>query len=628
MTPHRLNPVLRHVRSIGGDRTANLPDAVLLARFAASGDEAAFTVLVRRHGPMIFGLCRRLIVDHHAAEDAFQATFLLLAKKARWLRQPDRLGPWLYGVARRVALKVRAKAIRRREVAPVDVPAAAAPEINDLRPVLDAAIARLPSRYRVPVVLCYLQGLTYAEAAERLRCPPGTVATRLSRARDKLRILLVRQGVAPAAGALTAVLTPDATAALVTDELLRTTTRWAAALACGSMASIPSTIVTLTREAGQTMMLDKLKVLAALVVLGVAGTGAGVALSRPVGSEAPAKPDAPPVAQPEVADGSHKKLQSLPMVLLRQKPPDEYRVDAGDVLGLFIEGVLGDANQIPPIINIYQTVGNQPPVIGFPVLVQDDGTISLPLLAAISVRQKSIDDVRGLIVEAYQKGGILKPGARVLASIAKARSYRVTIMREVMGAGGLFETRLTALDLPAYENDVLTALARSGGLPAVSSDTGAVVVVQRGFASAGATAGAVVGGVKHVRIPLHVWPELPLPFKPEDVILKTGDVISFDYDANQGPPHPAKSERDRAVAVTMAVAAPDGRILVQMPAGAWKMFDAAKVTATEIDGKPVTIVADRLKAMTAVLVVADGRPPTEQYLQLAKPGTLVLVVKD
>jgi len=223
------------------------------------------------------------------------------------------------------------------------------------------------------------------------------------------------------------------------------------------------------------------------------------------------------------------------------------------------------------------------------------------------VRQKSIDDVRGLIVEAYVKGGIIKPGARVLASIAKARSYRVTIMREVMGAGGSFETRLTALELPAYENDVLTALARSGGLPAVSSDTGAVVIVQRGFAAAGKQPARVVGGVKQIRIPLHVWADLPLPFEPEDVILKTGDVISFDYDANQGPPHPAESERDRPVAVTMAVAAPDGRILVQVPGGAWKMFDAAKVTATETDGKPVTTVAERLKAMTPVLVAADGQ---------------------
>jgi RNA polymerase sigma factor (sigma-70 family) len=622
MTPHRLNPVLRHVRSIGGDPTADLPDAVLLARFAATGDEAAFAVLVRRHGPMIFGVCRRLILDHHAAEDAFQATFLLLAKKARWLRQPERLGPWLYGVARRVALKVRAKANRRREVAPVDVPAAIAPDASDLRPVLDAAIARLPSRYRVPVVLCYLQGLTYAEAAERLRCPPGTVATRLSRARDKLRILLIRQGVAPTAGGLTAALTPDATAAFVTDELLRTTTRWAAALASGSMASIPTPILTLTRKVTQTMMLDKLKVLAVLVVLGVAGTGAGVALSRPAGTESPVKPDAPPAKAVAAASPAPAGERSVPMAMLRQKPPDEYRVDAGDVLGLFIESVLGDRNQVPPILNVYQTVTNQPPVIGFPVLVQEDGTISLPLIDTINVRNKSVREVRHLIAEAYLKQGVIEPRARILVSLAKSRSYRVTVVRNP-DIGGV--TPFTALDLPAYENDVLTALARSGGLTGMHSD---VLVIQRGSAAAGATAGANIGGIQQIRIPLHVRTDQPLPFNPEDVILKNGDVLTFESNDQQPTPPPTAAPVERLVAMSMAVAAPDGRILVQMPTGAWRMFDAAKVTATETDGKPVTTVADRLKAMTPVLIAADGRPPTEQYLQLAKPGTLVLMIKD
>ena len=181
--PTSPQPGPAHVRNLGGNPSADLPDAALLARFVADRDEVAFAAIVRRYGPMILGLCRRLLGDVHAAEDAFQATFLLLAKKARWLRQPDRLGPWLYGVARRVALKARSAMNRRREVAPVDVAAASSPETNDLRPVLDAAISRLPARYRMPVVLCYLQGLTYAEAAERLRCPAGTIATRLSRAR-------------------------------------------------------------------------------------------------------------------------------------------------------------------------------------------------------------------------------------------------------------------------------------------------------------------------------------------------------------------------------------------------------------------------------------------------------------
>src|SRR5438309_7041300 len=115
MTHHRLETVLRHVRGLGSSPVAELPDRDLLHRFSAAGDEAAFAEIVRRHGAMILGLCRRLLADHHLAEDSFQATFLLLAKKARWLRRPDRLGPWLYGVARRVALKARAKAAGRRE---------------------------------------------------------------------------------------------------------------------------------------------------------------------------------------------------------------------------------------------------------------------------------------------------------------------------------------------------------------------------------------------------------------------------------------------------------------------------------------------------------------------------------
>src|SRR4051794_19599915 len=208
MTPHGLDPVIRHIRAVGG-AADDPPDAALLSRFSATGDEAAFAELVRRHGPMVLGVCRRLLADAHAADDAFQATFLVLARKAGRLRRPDLLGPWLYGVARRVAAKARAAAARRRvaakaraaaarrrEVAPVDVPAPPPADTltgPDLRPVLDAAIARLPARYQPAVVLCYLEGLTYTEAAERLRCPPGTVATRLARARERLRVLLTRQ---------------------------------------------------------------------------------------------------------------------------------------------------------------------------------------------------------------------------------------------------------------------------------------------------------------------------------------------------------------------------------------------------------------------------------------------------
>src|SRR4051794_26827642 len=327
MTPHGLDPVIRHIRAVGG-AADDPPDAALLSRFSATGDEAAFAELVRRHGPMVLGVCRRLLADAHAADDAFQATFLVLARKAGRLRRPDLLGPWLYGVARRVAAKARAAAARRREVAPVDVPAPPPADTltgPDLRPVLDAAIARLPARYRPAVVLCYLQGLTYTEAAERLRCPPGTVATRLARARARLRVLLTRQGVAPGAGAGARAVTPAETAAVVPDELVRAPARWAAALAAGpaAAATIPAHILALTNEVAQTMILDKLKVLAAVVLVGAAG--AGVALSRPAVAEPPAKPDAPPAVAKAGDDGPPPQGgRPLPLARPPPKPPGAY----------------------------------------------------------------------------------------------------------------------------------------------------------------------------------------------------------------------------------------------------------------------------------------------------------------
>jgi protein involved in polysaccharide export with SLBB domain len=344
-------------------------------------------------------------------------------------------------------------------------------------------------------------------------------------------------------------------------------------------------------------------------------------MSRPAGAEAPTKPDAPPATAVVAANPAPTGERSLPMAMLRQKPPDEYRVDAGDVLGLFIEGVLGDRNQIPPIINLpFSQIDNPPPpAVGFPMIVKENGTLLLPLINPLDVRGKSVLEIMNLIQANYQQAGIVPAGGRVMVTVARPRSYRVTVVH------GVNSFDIKALDLPAYENDVLTALARSGGLKNVERG---VVVIQRGSAAAGATAGANIGGIQQIRIPLHVRTDQPLPFKPEDVILKNGDVLTFESNEQQPTPPPIAPPVARPIAMSMAVAAPDGRILVQLPGGAWKMFDAAKVTATETDGKPVTTVADRLKAMTPVLVAANGRPPTEQSLQLAKPGTLVLTVKD
>jgi RNA polymerase sigma factor (sigma-70 family) len=174
-------------------------DAELLDRFTRGRDHAAFAALVRRHGPMVFGVCRRVLRDPHEAEEAFQVTFLVLVRKAGELRQPGRLASWLYGVANRVARKSRVSAARRGK----HERAAAGPDMTvppeelgeDVKAVLDEEMVALPEKYRAPLVLCYLEGLTNEAAAERLGWPTGSMSYRLARGRELLRKRLVRRGV-------------------------------------------------------------------------------------------------------------------------------------------------------------------------------------------------------------------------------------------------------------------------------------------------------------------------------------------------------------------------------------------------------------------------------------------------
>src|SRR5262249_6703006 len=177
-----------------GDEPA---DAVLLERYAARREQAAFAALVRRHGPMVLGVCRRVLQHEQDAEDAFQAVFCVLARKAGAIRRGTAVGGWLYAVACRIARKAKTLQARRRmrESQLPDVPAPDNPpewEWRDLWPILDEEVNRLPERYRRPFVLCYLEGKTNHEAAAELRCPPGTVFSRLVRARERLRTRLSR----------------------------------------------------------------------------------------------------------------------------------------------------------------------------------------------------------------------------------------------------------------------------------------------------------------------------------------------------------------------------------------------------------------------------------------------------
>ncbi|QEH34403.1 ECF RNA polymerase sigma factor SigE [Aquisphaera giovannonii] len=189
-----------------GAATAGTSEGQLIDRFVDRGDEAAFAAILTRHGPMVLGVCRRILGPGGDAEDAFQATFLVLLRRARTLRRSEPLGPWLHGVAWRVATRSRADGRRRdqdaaravRDAISHESPAIAAERL-ELKALVDEELGRLPEKYRLPIVLCDLEGMTKESAAARLRWRPGVLRGRLERARLKLRDRLARRGLAPAA---------------------------------------------------------------------------------------------------------------------------------------------------------------------------------------------------------------------------------------------------------------------------------------------------------------------------------------------------------------------------------------------------------------------------------------------
>ena len=205
-------------------------DRALLDWFLSEGDEAAFEAIVARHGPMVRGVCRRLLGSSHDADDAFQATFLVLVRKARHLRDSDRLGPWLYGVATKVAIRSRSRSASRRdrhEASFDDFPARddrGRSDWLDVWPILDVELGRIPAKYREVLILCLLEGSTVEEAAGRLSCPLGTVKSRLARGREALKSRLTSRGIAPAVAlAVVAGTSSTAFASPVSEALIRTT---------------------------------------------------------------------------------------------------------------------------------------------------------------------------------------------------------------------------------------------------------------------------------------------------------------------------------------------------------------------------------------------------------------------
>jgi RNA polymerase sigma factor (sigma-70 family) len=244
-----------------------LTDRQLVERFAARRDpiaEVAFAALVRRHGPMVLRVCRKILRNHHDAQDAFQATFLILARKAESLWVEDSLGPWLHGVACRVASTSKAAAARRRahesKVARLAVTAISEKASDDSCAILHEELARLPDRYRATIVLCDLEGRTYEEAAWELGRPVGTIKSRLARGRERLRIRMMRRGVVPTAFSFARAMSVESSGSALSVATIDAISRRATRLVAGCPAKevIPSAVLVLTEGVLKTMVLSKL----------------------------------------------------------------------------------------------------------------------------------------------------------------------------------------------------------------------------------------------------------------------------------------------------------------------------------------------------------------------------------
>ena len=305
MKATQADPLLRDIHLLfRAGATGGLTDGELLERFASRRDEAAFEVLVHRLGPMVLGVCRRMLRDRHDAEDAFQATFLVLARRASAIDPPERVGPWLYGVARQVAMRARASRTRRRlrEITAPSLPewpSDSDPDGGDLLGLLDGELGRLPEKYRAPIVLCHLEGKPYKEAARQLGLPEGTLSGRLTRGRALLAARLTRRGAALSAASLAVLLTKEASAR-VPMSLAASAAGAAAGLRGASLPAgiVSAEVAALAKGTLRTMLMTKIRVAAlALATVGMVGVGvAAGGRDGPKPSEpAPAAREAKPV---------------------------------------------------------------------------------------------------------------------------------------------------------------------------------------------------------------------------------------------------------------------------------------------------------------------------------------------
>jgi RNA polymerase sigma factor (sigma-70 family) len=330
-----IGPLLRHLRKVlDPAHGANVGDDELLERFVRQRDETAFELLVWRHQRMVLAVCRRVLGNAHDVEDAFQATFLTLARKAESLRRHPAVAGWLHRVAYHIALRARKNAAQRKTVDldPADLVSLCNPAEEamrrDLAAVLDAEVSRLPDKYRVPVVLCYLEGRTYQEVSAQLGVPLGTLSARLTRARDLLRARLLRRGVVVSSAGLSSALLPDALASAGMARWIGSLVRAAAAVVADGVAPaglMSARTLALTEGMLRMMFMTKVKMVAAFsIVVALAAAGLAtlshatraadepLALTEPPHKDAPARSSEKPSKEsPSVANDTLEQQDGI-----------------------------------------------------------------------------------------------------------------------------------------------------------------------------------------------------------------------------------------------------------------------------------------------------------------------------
>lgn len=360
--------VLRFLRGLAPPTADG--DEALLARFVNQRDETAFEVLVRRHGPMVLNVCQRVVRNSELAEDCFQATFVVLARKAGAIGDRRALAPWLYGVAVRVARKARGREAQQRvqwmKLLSRFTPAASGPPgLDDLKPLLDEEVDRLPAKYRELIVLCYFQGKTNSEAARHLGCPEGTVFGRLARAREMLRGRLVRRRIALSSVGVVELLAASSASAALSPALVARATA-----AVVDSAALSLTASSLAQEVMRTMFWMKCAKIGVIVLalgLGAVGLGVYSVGFEPASAMVRAAPLPPDPAQekdgrraeaPDISDAAvEAAIQNGVGWIARQQATDgAWPGDSGDkiegtalaLLALLGSGETHKANQVPP----------------------------------------------------------------------------------------------------------------------------------------------------------------------------------------------------------------------------------------------------------------------------------------